>query len=221
MKVKINKPIYYFGCYQLAEVLCFWVPKVPDPDFIHSDPEFAKIHKVFPEWVSRFGEILDTGSFEKDSNKESLLSKFFQWLHTKRKQKIQVKIDPWDTWSLDCTLSYIILASLKEFKKDLHSYPSLIDHKNSSYIHAVNFDDSDKDAGMKIWVEILDKMIYSFDEKINETNKPEPEFISEGKRIFDYEIKDKEQWYKDLEEYETKVQEGFELFGKYFQNLWN
>ena len=45
MKVKLKKPVNWFGPYQLAEAICFWAKK--EKDEIGIDRE--------PEWVHNFG----------------------------------------------------------------------------------------------------------------------------------------------------------------------
>ena len=91
--------------------------------------------------------------------------------------KVSVKIDKWDTHSMDHTLANIVLPMLKQFKEGNHGYPHGLTEKK--------------------WDNILDKMIYSFEKKLSEDA---------------YDLNDKEQ---------KKMQEGFVLFGKYYQNLWD
>ena len=52
---------------------------------------------------------------------DTQLSNFCNWVESKRKRKIQVRIDKYDTWSMDVTLSYIILPMLKQLKETKHS----------------------------------------------------------------------------------------------------
>jgi len=45
-------------------------------------------------------------------------------IHEKiKKQKIEVRIDKYDTWSMDHTLSYIILPMLKQLRATKHGSP--------------------------------------------------------------------------------------------------
>jgi hypothetical protein len=41
----------------------------------------------------------------------------------KGERKIEIKIDPYDTWSMDCTLALIVLPMLKQLKKTKHGSP--------------------------------------------------------------------------------------------------
>lgn len=59
------------------------------------------------------------------------------------------------------------------------------------------------------WEEILDKIIWSFE---NVDNDPSP-MPYRGKAIKEYRA--------ILEEHQNKVQEGLDLFGKYYRGLWD
>jgi hypothetical protein len=121
MKIYLGKPTNWFGPYQLAELLCFWAPKVKD--------EFG--FKEKPEWVSDFGEFLAYGFHKKKPENDvfrskrkelpkTLLYKFLEWVHSKKIEKKYIKIDYWDTWSIDHTLAPIILPMLKQLKETKH-----------------------------------------------------------------------------------------------------
>lgn len=217
MKVKIGKYVNYFNCYHLAELLCFWVPKVPDPDLGEEFP-------VFPDWVYRFGEILDTGSFKKGAKSESWLSKFFEWWYNKRQRTIKVHIDEWDTWSMDCTLAYIIVPMLKQLKETQHGVPARDFGETDDNGDYVDIKEAEKN-----WNATIDKMIWSFNELIEEKpNEPEPIYkdpepeadacITEwiGREILNWD-----EYVEQRKEYEERLQEGFNLFGKYYRSLWD
>ena len=59
-------------------------------------------------------------------------------------RKVDIQIDPWDTWGLDHTLSLIIVPCLKQLKATSHGYPS--------------------DLTVEKWDEIQDKMIWTFEQ---------------------------------------------------------
>lgn len=106
MKVYIGPYKNWFGPYQLAELLCFWAKKEKD--------KFG--FEETPEWVHNFGTWL---SEDKNGN-DSWLTKICQWIDSKRKRKIKIKIDRWDTWSMDHTLALIALPMLKQLQKEKH-----------------------------------------------------------------------------------------------------
>jgi len=98
----------------------------------------------------------------------------------KRKKKLQKELkengfDNSECWNLDNTIAQFVLPRLKNFRENLHGYPSNLTEKK--------------------WDKILGKMIYSFENIVHSDV---------------YVDKD----YK-------KIQKGLDLFGKYFQNLWD
>ena len=108
MKVYIGRYKNWFGPYQLAEKLMFWLDKDDD--------------RVF-----RFGEFLAhgrAGLSDKEVRRKELpetrLYKFLQWIESKRSRNIKIKIDYWDTWSMDHTLALIALPMLKQLKEKKH-----------------------------------------------------------------------------------------------------
>ena len=113
-----------------------------------------------------------------------------------------VHIDDFDVWSLDHTLSTIIHPALVRLKEIKHGYPQLFEDGMVTPHHwdrQLHFDFIDENVEneflIKKWDDILDKMIYSF-----------------GK-IMEDDYFDHEEW--------EKIQEGLDLFAKYYFNLWD
>ena len=84
----------------------------------------------------------------------------------------QIVIHSWDTWSMDHTLSYIIVPMLQQLKDTTHSYPS-------------NLNSVDE------WYEILDEMIWAFtfkrdrfDTLMEDDPKATQERLSNAFRLF-------------------------------------
>jgi hypothetical protein len=111
-------------------------------------------------------------------------------------RKISVQIDDFDTWSLDHTLALIIHPALLKFKEDSLNtgHPCLCDDPSVCTIEGNVCTCSDQ------WQMILDKMIWSFEQIITDD-------------INSYRL-------DQYKQYETRMQEGLELFGKYFRSLW-
>ena len=239
MKVKIGPYKNWFGPYQLAELICFWAKPVED--------EYGMKSK--PDWVHNFGEWLAHGSVEPDPEvgdirswdrvrHETLLSKFLTWIHSKKKRKIQVHIDRWDTWSMDDTLAHIILPMLKQLKETKHGAPQVdIDDvpkhlkPTKKALAAYNKDGTTDEQFFERWDWVLDEMIFAFDSKVNdnwedqfETGESDIQWKTlEGgmsemirgpndTKVYDWEGR---------KEYANRIQNGFRLFGKYYQNLWD
>lgn len=166
------------------------------------------------------------------------------------RRKINVQIESFDTWSIDHTLAHIIYPALLQLKATKHGVPSeIVDDVGGEDWKAQDcfefYKESHNEAweiAAKRWDEILDKMIWSFqqlalddyDSKYHH-GKPEYDFVEtdklypnpiSGKMEKTFQMVDKnpdEHWY-DVEGHqlhEERIREGLELFGKYYRNLWD
>ena len=102
MKVYIGPYKNWVGPYQIAEALCFWAKDVED--------EYG--YKSKPKWVHDFGTWLSHGTtkeeiVESKNAPETWLLKLCRWIESKRSRKSYIKIDKYDTWSMDHTLAMI------------------------------------------------------------------------------------------------------------------
>ena len=121
MKVKIGPYKNWIGPYQIADALCFWARKETD--------EYG--FKSKPQWVHNFGTWLSGGE-----DQDSWLQRACLWIESKRSRKIKVRIDRWDTWSMDHTLSYIVLPMLKQLNKTKHGAPFVDDEDVPEYLRS-------------------------------------------------------------------------------------
>lgn len=166
------------------------------------------------------------------------------------RRKIDIQIDKFDSWSLDHTLAMIIYPALLQLKENKHGVPSTLvdDVGGEDWSEQQSFDfyrESHNEAfndACKRWDEILDKMIWSFqqiavddyDSKYHhgkseydwvESDKTFPNPVT-GKVEKTYQMVDKnpdEHWYDSQGHmlHEARIQEGLELFGKYYRSLWD
>lgn len=129
---------------------------------------------------------------------------FFNWLDSKRKRKIKIRIDNYDTWNMDYTLALIILPMLKQLKEnektgslfsvDNEDVPKKLRSKKVKDPYA---DAESVEAMFKKWNWIMDEMIFAFDQI----------------------LEDDCMLYK--KETENRINNGVRMFGKYFRHLWN
>lgn len=154
-----------------------------------------------------------------------------------KERKVDVRIDPWDTWSVDHTLAVIIAPLLKQLKATQHGHPCGID--TDEKVNVTN-DKPCGDCKCEVqWNEILDKMIFAFDALVNDdwedqfhsgemdivwtpvnaNGEPTPdgEYRQMDKGPNDTHVFDVEGW----KAYNERIQEGLELFGKHFRSLWD
>ena len=135
---------------------------------------------------------------------------------SKARRMIRVKIDAWDTWSLNHTLALIIAPALRKFKKANNGVPgSLMDlsHHETMEWNSAAFKKAERkasDRADKEWDRILDVMIWSFEE-VAADNPSEPIITK---------FKDKRQWRRRSDAYHKRLDEGFALFGKWYGALW-
>jgi len=135
---------------------------------------------------------------------------------SKARRTIRVKIDVWDTWSLNHTLALIIAPALRKFKKANNGVPgSLMDlsHHETMEWNSAAFKKAERkasDRADKEWDRILDVMIWSFEE-VAADNPSEPIITK---------FKDKRQWRRRADAYHKRLDEGFALFGKWYGALW-
>ena len=125
------------------------------------------------------------------------LDRLFGW---NPKQKISVRIDPHDTWSMDHTLAHIVLPMLVQLKATQHGHPA--------------------DLTEQEWDEILDKMIWAFEQKCRDDWEGD---------FYGYEDDATERFglkllwddHEGSKAHQERMTNGFRLFGKYYENLWD
>jgi hypothetical protein len=237
MKIKLGPYKNYFGPYQLAELLMFWVPKEKDE---YGIPRTADRVHNFGEWLAH-GSVEpepEVGDIQKWGDRpHTWLYKFLSWIDSKKKRTIKVHIDPWDTWSMDNTLAYIVLPMLKQLKEKKHGAPYVDLTDVPKELHPKKQTKKQKDnhetdsTHFERWDWVLDEMIFAFDSKVNdgwedqfETGESDLQWkqleggMSEMVRgpndtkVYDWEGRKK---------YQERISNGFRLFGKYYENLWD
>jgi hypothetical protein len=155
-----------------------------------------------------------------------------------------VKIDYWDTWSMDNTLAPIILPMLKQMRDTKNGSP-IVDFEDvpehlrttgtQKYEEQFVFDfykedksyDDDYPNIHARWEWILDEMIWAFEQKADEDSEAQffdhsecdDEKMPWGKEGR-FESKLKVDW-DGLEVWKKRKENGFRLFGKYYEALWD
>ena len=225
MKVYISKyRNHWYSPYTFLEKVFFW------KDWAKRDgPEY-------PEWVGKVSDKLEP------------ISKGIQWVLDKVHPRIQyVKIDRWDTWGMDTTLSPIILPMLKQLRETKHGsavvdmedvpeYMRTTDTPDYDYQACFDFyhDESDThkckcDVHAR-WDWVLDEMIFAFE---SFTYDWEEKYRS---GVHDIQFKKLENgmsqmvrgpndtfeiYWEGLEKEQKRIDNGLRLFGKYYRGLWD
>lgn len=149
-------------------------------------------------------------------------AKPFQWVHDKFfDRKIKVKIDYYDVWSMDHTLALIILPMLELLKEKKHGSPVVDDEdvpeelRSTSAPPKKNEWDTDE-LFHERWNWVMNEMIYAF-KMITVDDDWEHDVLISGTKD---ETGRKIMW-DTHRKIRDRIANGFRLFGKYYQALWD
>jgi len=201
MKVYISKyRDHWLSPYTILEHVCFW-RVIEDYD----DP-----------WV------------EKWANRLEPLCKARQWFLDRVHPPVTyVKIDYWDTWSMDHTLAHMIVPMLKQLQATKHGSAQVDLEDVPEHLHykvapsaANNYND---DTVHERWSWVMNEMIWAFEQKLQ--NDGESAFydhsgVQPGANL-NQQINQIKVDRVGLDAYNKRMQNGFRLFGKYYQGLWD
>jgi len=171
MRVRIGKYINYWGPYQISEFLLtpltWFKPKRPSK----LEQALSETQDPHDELCHKFGDWLAT---RKDGS-DSYLTKVCQWIHSKKKRTIKIKIDRWDTWNMNDTLAMIILPMLKQLKATKHGSPFVESVDVPEHLWASE-EPSDKNGWVdntheQRWDWVMDEMIWAFEQLCDDDNE--------------------------------------------------
>ena len=160
----------------------------------------------------------------------------FNWIWYDRRpaQRINVHIDRWDTWSMDHTLAHIVLPMLVQLKRTKHGAPNTDNadvpkelRMSKKQLTAYSKTGDTDDNFFKRWDWILDEMIWAFNQKCRddwegdyyEYREMGPEESKDPNSLFGLKLvwEDRE----GQKAHQERMTNGFKLFGKYYENLWD
>lgn len=177
----------------------------------------------------------------KNKNEEYLNVNGFDIKHKDKiackKERIEQGFCWWDAYDIDVWFLYIMPRMLEYYKKHNNAFPTKLmeeyyeQNKNNTKMtenefYSYNPDDTVENKVFKEncdsccfdkWNEILDRMIFLFDECNDEK-------CSKKNEYFEHKNENTEAYFKrqtEIEKYQDKCKkEALELFVKYFDNLW-
>jgi len=191
----------------ILQRVCFWhyIPSDDDEESPYDDPWIDK-------WCDRLVPFCEK------------LRDFLDWIHPPVNY---VKIDYQDTWSMDHTLAKIILPMLKQLKATKHGSPITDLEDTPVELHPTvppgpnnNYDD---ETVHRRWEWVMDEMIWAFEQKLVEDGDAEfydHSGVQPGASI-NQQINQMKVDRAGLEAYNKRMANGFRLFGKYYQGLWD
>ena len=245
MRVYINKyKDHWISSYTMIDYVFFWkdwskCSRWSLDQSLEDDVNVTKGGKSRyverPEWVDKLADFLNP------------ISVAIQWVWDKIDRKIDyVKIDRWDTWSMDHTLSYIILPMLKQLKDSKHGGPRVDDEDVPDEIKSTNAKPKENDYDtddfwFDRWDYVLDEMIFAFECKVDDSwqekfrsGEIDMTWIpvdKDGKEVpkgqhTHYQMGHGPNHtykcdYEGMEKVQKRITNGFRLFGKYYEGLWD
>ena len=212
---------HWISPYTILKAVCFW----EKDDSVFYNHEDVPGHK-YDKWVEFLNPICGA------------IRKVLDFIHPEINY---VKIDYWDTWSMDTTLAPIILPMLKQLRDAKHGYGMIADEDVPNHlqsIHALPKTEWEWDGNAEArydWV--LNEMIFAFEClvddswenafrsgefdhktvacKWDENGKPTLYTWVEGPN-HTYQCD-----YDGIKKVNERIDNGLKLFGKYFRTLWD
>ena len=196
MKVYIGPYKNWIGPYQIADAIFFWVDR--RAIWVEGD---LRENRWDYKAADKFGEWLST----------TWVDNFCDWINNKFKQrKVKVRIDPYDTWSMDHTLALIVHPMLIQLKATNHGYfssdPEDVPHIGKGDEVECGFNDT---LAHDRYNWIMDELIWTFGQLADIDS--DMEYYSE-ETGWDMEGRKKQ---------EDRIKNGLRLFGKYYRGLWD
>jgi len=232
---------HWISPYTMLDYAFFWTDWskcARDKTVIRSLEEERK-HKYIerPEWTEKWADRLTP------------VSRAIQWVWDRVHPAIKyVKIDRYDTWSMDHTLADIVLPMLKQLKEKQHGagfvddsdVPEGIGLRSTEAAPKENEYDTDSNHFAR-WNWVMDEMIFAFECKVDDSwqdafREGEHDILwvpvdADGNEVPKGEHKYTEMRhgpndtykcdYDGMKKVEERIQNGFRLFGRYYQNLWD
>jgi len=151
-------------------------------------------------------------------------------LYLDRKKRTQnIRIDKFDTWGMDDTLSNIVLPMLIQLRDTQHGAPfvhmrdvpkELRATKEQLKEYKKSGESITDETHFKRWEWVMDEMIWTFEQKCRDewTNdyiecEDDPEGFL-GTKFTKWDD-------KGMKSHQKRMTNGFRLFGTYFENLWD
>ena len=167
---------------------------------------------------------------------------YHNWLYEKfdysPKQKVDVHIDGWDVWSMDHTLAEIVLPMLKRLKADKHG-SSMVDDEDVPHLPkqgeasmeglqldmfaCEEHDDLVWDQYQVRWNWVMDEMIWAFEQKVlDDWEDQYYEYEEDPDAMLGVKIvRSDHEGRQRRQRHQARMTNGFRLFGKYYEGLWD
>lgn len=208
MKVSIGPFRNWIGPYQVADYIFFWHVSWPS-DELETRWDYRLKNKFVDLMV------------------DSWFNNFLTWVDSKKKRRIDIRIDKYDTWGMDHTLALIVVPMLKQLNATKHGAPYIDDEDVPQELRSVSappltekeLENGGTDANhFKRWDWVMSEMQWAFEQVIDE-DADEKFFIKKEKPDGVFNIYDIDE--EGLKAWRDRKKNGFRLFGKYYESLWD
>ena len=148
---------------------------------------------------------------------------------SKTPQKIEVKVEKWDTWNMDWTIATIAHPMLIQLKETKHGAPmvdddDVPDHLKSTAAEPKKLEHDIDSNHFARWDYVLDEMIWAMYEIANYLPGEDAFFdhyeVNENSCITE-QVRQIKMDRDKLDTYRARLTNATSLFGKYFMNLWD
>jgi hypothetical protein len=226
MKVYIGPYRDWFGPYQLADLL----QKVG----VSKDTCYKIGQKLAGD-----SDKLDGHTRISLKRNPTALARFLEWVHSKKKRKVKIKLHAYDTWNMDSTLSIIILPMLKKLKETKHGSPFVDDADVPEHLRstmaAPKENEWDTDSLFHDrWEWVIDEIIWTFEQLQSDCDWEAQYYSGENDTIFEKSEDNNNTWElkrgpkhtqvfdaEGYKKHDERIQRGLILFGKYYRSLWD
>ncbi len=223
MKVYISRyRNHWISPYTILERVLFWL-------------DWEKIEYDTP-WVKKWADRLEP------------ISRFIQnVLDIIHPRITYVKIDRWDTWSMDHTLADIVLPMLRQLKATKHGSPNVADEDVPEHLRSTAADPKENEWDIDAfhhdrWDWVLGEMIWAFEQKCRDhweedyySGEHDVSWQKSDKTYPNFDTGEEEPTYEmvpgpnhtfeidvdGMEAHQARMTNGFRLFGRYYENLWD
>jgi hypothetical protein len=241
MRVYISKyRDHWISPYTILDRIFFWTDwsrcsRWTLEQSLEDEQREKSLYVEHPEWVERWADRLTP------------ISRAIQWFLDRVHPRIEyVRIDPWDTWSMDHTLAHIVLPMLRQLQATKHGAPLVEDEDVPEHLRSTaappRENEWDTDANhFARWDWVMAEMIFAFEHHVDDSwedafRSGDIDWVSvpvdadgnevpRGQHRY-YRMKDGPNHtyqcdYDGIKAVEDRKQNGFRLFGKYYTALWD
>jgi hypothetical protein len=175
------------------------------------------------------------------------ISQAIQWVLDRVHPRITyVKINRWDTWSMDSTLAPIILPMLRQLRETAHGSPNVADEDVPEHLRSTAAEPKENEWATdsnhhERWAWVLDEMIFAFEMKSRDdwqeqfhSGEIDIQWVpvdADGNEV----VRGEHKWVEmrngpnhthktdseGMARVQARMTNGFRLFGKYYEALWD